>query len=115
MKIDYFRLVLVTAISALIAWGCYEIADEEPYATISAIAVGAYTFVTCGASVAMNYKEGRTGVSIKLLSGLFCTGGIIMNIVFAFFEYNIPLFAICNGLLLVVFLLIAQSLYKTRQ
>lgn len=38
-----------------------------------------------------------------------------MNVVFAFFEYNMPLFVICNGVLLVLYLLMVQSLYKTRQ
>lgn len=108
------KLLLIAVVSVLAAWGCYEISSVDPYCTASAVAVGVELLVTGIAGVAMNY-DSRVGVSIRLLSVVFGVLGLLMNVVFAFFEYNMPLFVICNGVLLVLYLLMVQSLYKTRQ
>lgn len=115
MKINVFRAILMAVLAALVGYGCYEISDTDPRRIITAVAVGLVTFVTSSAASAVDYLDGRIGVSIKLVSGIFVAIGIVMNVIFAFFEYNIPLFVICNGVLLVLYLLIAQGLYKSEQ
>lgn len=115
MKVDILRLVLIAVISALVGWGCYEIASSEPRCIVSAIAAGVFTLVAGGAAVAISYDDGRTGLSIRVLSGIVCVIGLVMNVAFAFFEYNIPVFVICNGVVLVVYLLILQGLYRAKQ
>ena len=102
----------MAGISGLLAWGCYEIASVDPQRIITTVTVGLITFIMGGVTVAVNFHDKRIGINIKMLSGIFCVIGLMMDAIFSFFAYKISLFVILNGLLLMLYLLIVQRLYR---
>ena len=82
----------MAGISGLLAWGCYEIASVDPQRIITTVTVGLITFIMGGVTVAVNFHDKRIGINIKMLSGIFCVIGLMMDAIFSFFAYKISLF-----------------------
>ena len=49
------------------------------------------------------------------LSGIVLFATLIMNLIFAFCDFNVPLFVIINGLLLLIYAMSAVSIYRTQK
>ncbi len=115
MKIDFVKTIIAIAISCLVAYGFYTICEYDNLrwllTSISGVMLSLFLIFTIGIRV----KAERTAVMISILSIMsFCICGIV-NLVFAFFDFSKPLFIISNGLLLLVYTLIINSMYKNRQ
>ena len=114
MKIDTVRSIIAIAVSALLAYAFYEFCDYRRVQLV--IAIGA--FLTIGTTsmftFAVSVKQERSSVMLKALSSITFFIEIAMNGVFAFFDFNIPAYIIINGLILAVFALIYNSIYRTK-
>ena len=114
MKVDIIRSIIAFAISALLAYACYEICNYERVQWI--VAIGA--LFTLGTplmlALGISSKQERSSVMLKTLSSsVFCIE-LLSNGIFVFFDFNVPLYVIINGLILVVFILIYNSIYRTK-
>ena len=114
MKQDVVKSLIAVAISALLAYACYEICNYEHVRWV--IAVGA--FVTIGVPVmmalAVSSQQERSSVMLKTLSWVCLLIEVISNGVFVFFDFSIPIYVIVNGLILLTFVLIYNSIYRTK-
>lgn len=112
MKIDIVKTIIAVAISALLAYACYEICKFERVQWI--ITGGAFLTIVipCVLSMGVSSKEERGAVMLKTLSSIVLTIEIIANFVFVFFDFSVPVYVIINGLLLLVFALTYNSMYK---
>ena len=114
MKVDLVKSLVAVAFSALLAYACYEICDSERVrwvVTIGALlTIGIPSLLALGISVTLE----RSSVMLKALSSITFFIEIAMNGVFAFFDFNIPAYIIINGLILAVFALIYNSIYRTK-
>ena len=62
--------------------------------------------------IGCDYPDSRMGVNIKMLSMLFMAVAIVLNVVLSFFEFCTAAYCIPCGLLLLVYLLAFNGLYK---
>ena len=114
MKIDFVKSLIAVAISALLAYACYEICNYEQVRWV--ITIGAFLTIAIPALFAMGVtaKYERTAVMLKALSYLLFVVEIVVNGIFVFFDFRIPVYIITNGLLLLLWLSIYHSIYKRR-
>ena len=95
MKIDLIKLIIAIAVSALIAFGLYKLCKEETQQIV----------VLCSTFVFLSITSSFTiGCSLTTRGTLY-----------AIFTFNQTAFLITDGLLLLLYVLIAQSIYKAKQ
>lgn len=114
MKLDVVKSLIAVAISALLAYACYEICDNEHAQRV----ITAGSFITIGApmmlALGVSSQYERSSVMLKTLSCVFILLDVISNGVFLFFDFSIPVYIIVNGLILLMFFLIYNSIYRTK-
>ncbi len=114
MKINFVQTIIAIAVSLLIAYGLYCFHDSENKILLSAgsfVVLAVTLIITIGAS----FELPRTTTNVKVVSGIFFAVALISNIVFTFVSFSVPLYVITNGILLLVYILIAYSINKAKQ
>jgi hypothetical protein len=111
MKINFVQTSIAIMISLLIAYGFYSFHDSENKILLS---VGSFLFLstTLTLTIGTIFDQSRTTVNIQVLSGIFFTIALIINMIFAVTNFSIPSFIITNAILLLVFILLVFSIYK---
>ena len=114
MKVDLVKGIIAVAISALLAYTCYEICGFERVQWI--VTIGA--LLTLGTplmfALGISAKQERSSIVLKTLSwSVFCIE-VLSNGIFVFFDFSIPVYVIVNGLILLIFVLIYNSIYRTK-
>jgi len=114
MKINFVQTIIAIAVSLLIAYGLYSFHESENKILLSA---GSFVFlaVTLIITIGASFELPRTTTNVKVVSGIFFAIALISNIVFTFVTFSVPLYVITNGILLLVFILIAYSINKAKQ
>lgn len=114
MKLDIVKCIIAIAISALLSYACYEICNYDNLQWV--ITIGA--FFTIGIplifSMAVSSVKERSGIMLKAISGIALIAAFIANGIFVFFDFSIPLYVITNGVILLIFVLIYKSIYRTK-
>lgn len=112
MKFDFVRSVIAFGLSALIAYGFYEICDYGGVRWLLTIISGVILALLGLFSIGLVPKAERIATNLQILSAaMFVVMGVI-NFVFAFFDFNKPLFIILNGVCLLLYALVAVSIYR---
>ena len=114
MKLDIVKSLIAVAISALLAYACYEICDCERLQWV--IAVGSFVSIGIPMMLALGVssQQERSSVMLKTLSWVLLLIEIVSNGVFSFFDFSIPVYIIVNGLILLIFALTYNSIYRTK-
>ena len=114
MKLDVVKSLIAIAISALLAYACYEICNYERVQWV--IAAGAFVSIGIPSMLALGVSshQERSSVMLKTLSWVFLLIEIVSNGVFVFFDFSIPVYIIINGLILLMFVLTYNSIYRTK-
>ena len=114
MKLDAVKSLIAVAISALLAYACYEICNYEHVQWV--IAVGAFVSIGIPMMLALGVssQQERSSVMLKTLSWAFLLIEMVSNGIFVFFDFSVPVYIIVNGLILLTFLLIYNSIYSTK-
>ena len=112
MKFDFVNSLIAVAISALLAYAFYEICDYERVQWV--ITIGAFITIAFPALFAMGIsaKEQRGSIMLKTLSYVFFVMECVANGIFVFFDFQISAYVIVNGLFLLLYLLLYNSMYK---
>jgi len=114
MKVNFVQTIIAIAVSLLIAYGLYSFHDSENKILLSA---GSFVFlaVTLILTIGTSFELPRTTTNVRVVSGIFFAIALISNLVFTFLNFSIPSYIIINGILLLVFILIAYSINKAKQ
>lgn len=112
MKLNLVKSIISILISALIAWGLYELSNYESKRLILAITSGVALSIGLIISFAGTFENMRYGVSIRLMMGIYSIIALILNFVFAFYDFSATVYFISNGLLLLIVVLICYSIYR---
>ena len=114
MKVDFVKSLIALVISTLLAYACYEICDYEQVKWV--ITMGA--FVTIGVpmmlALGISSQQDHSSIMFKTLSVCVLFLEITSNGVFLFFDFSIPIYVIINGLILLMFVLVYNSIYRTK-
>ena len=114
MKINFVETIIAIAVSLLIAYGLYSFHDSENKILLSA---GSFVFLatTLILTIGTSFELPRTTTNVRVVSGIFFAVALISNLIFTFIAFSIPSYVITNGILLLVFILIAYSINKAKQ
>lgn len=114
MKIDFIKTLIAIAVSLLIAYGLYSFHESENKILLSA---GSFVFlaITLILTIGASFELPRTTTNVKVVSGIFFAIALISNLIFTFISFSVPSYVITNGILLLVFVLIAYSILKAKQ
>lgn len=111
MKPDPIQIAIAAALCALAVWGIVTVAPYEhtvfPLAVGSALTLGAGLMGLLGCRSAT-----RTMVSAKVAAALYVLFAFVSNIIFAFFDFSLPLYVIVNGVPLLLFVLLWLTLLR---
>lgn len=112
MKIDFVKTIIAIALSALLAYACYEICKYEQVQWV--ITIGAFFTIAIPALFALGViaKAERSAIVLSILSWVILFVEIITNGVFAFLDFCIPVYVVLNGVILLIYVLVYNSIYK---
>lgn len=113
MKINILRSGIILGISLLTGWGFFAGSKHDTTGVAIASIVCLGFFIAGGIMFGIDFKQKREGIMLKTLAGcwLFCE--FVMNLLFLGFATNITIIFIANALSLLLFLLLANLIYKT--
>ena len=114
MKLNVVQTIIAIAVSLLIAYGLYSFHDSENRLLLS---LGSFVFLatTLVTTIGVNFEQSRTTTNIRVVSGIFFTIAFVSNLIFSFSKFSTPSYVIINGILLLIFVLIAYSINKAKQ
>ncbi|MCB9427057.1 MAG: hypothetical protein H6584_08555 [Flavobacteriales bacterium] len=114
MKANFVEIIIAIAVSLLIAYGLYSFHDSENKILLS---VGSFVFlaVTLIFTIGTSFELPRTTTNVRVTSGIFFVIGLISNLIFTFLDFSVPSYILINGILLLVFILIAYLVNKAKQ
>lgn len=114
MKINLVQTIIAIAVSGLIAYGLYNFHVGENQILLS---VGSFVFlsVTLALSIGVSFEQSRTTTNIRVVSGIFFVIALISNLIFNFLSFSEPSYIITNGMLLLIYVLIAYSINRAKQ
>lgn len=115
MKIDFVKTIIAVAISCLIAYGLYAICKVDELRCLLTIVSGIAMTITLAFTLGIKPKAERTALMFTTMSAIFFVVVAIMNLIFAFVNFNKPIFIILNGVILLVYALIANSMAKVKE
>lgn len=114
MKINFVPTLVACALSALIAYGLYSYHQGDNKLLLSA---GSFLFLSISMimAIGVNFDLPRTTTNIRVISSVFFAIAFICNLIFTFINFSIPSYVIINGILLLVYILIAYSINRAKQ
>ena len=115
MKIDVIKTIIAVTLSALLAYACYEICNFERVQWVITIGAFITIVIPCVLSMGVSANEERLGIMLKTLSSVILAIEIISNFVFVFLDFGIPVYVIINGILLLLYALVYNSMYNTKK
>ena len=113
MKINSIPCVLAAAIATLIAFGLYSI---HAYNNAWLVAIGGFICLALplATTFGVSFEQSRTTTNIKVLSGTFFALLLVSHFVFAFLNFTTPAYIVINGIVLLLWLLIAYAITKAK-
>ena len=114
MKIDFIKMIIGLAVSALIAYGFYAFNEN---ANNELLVFGSLFFlaITLVVMMGVSFELPRTSALIRTVSGIFFVIALLSNMVFAFIDFKSATYIIINGILFLIYGLIAYSLAQAKQ
>ena len=79
--------------------------------------VGSFAFLLVSGIglIPLSFKQPRTTINVKTLSGIFFLLGLILNILSSALKLKVPIYIITSGLLFLVYLLVSYSIARQKQ
>ena len=114
MKLDVVNSLIAIAISALMAYACYEICVYDRVRLVVTIGAFLTLGITSVFSLGITLEQVRSSTMLKALAWVIRIVEIITNGIFVFFDFSVPVYVIINGLILLIFALIYNSIYRTK-
>ncbi|MDR0601787.1 MAG: hypothetical protein LBG42_05340 [Treponema sp.] len=113
MKINPVLAIIALAISALAAYGFFAWNSGEPYQLLLAGGGGLTIFLPLSGLLAFHPGGRGTAGNIRALSVVFLLPEIIINVIFSAINVTGPtVYIIVNGILMLIYILIAYAISR---
>lgn len=112
MKINVVNSLVASALAALIAYGCYALGDYQEVQLLVTIAAFVQFAIFGLGTLAVSLPDSRMTVMFRILSGVFLGVALISNLIFACFNFNVPLYIILNGVVMLIYVLSAVGIAR---
>ena len=114
MKINPVFALIAFAIAALAGYGFFAWNANEEYQMLTAVGAGLSIFIALGSTIAVSSDRRGIAGNIRALSIVFLLLFIISNIIFSVIGFSTPAaYIIVNGILLLIYILIAYAVKRT--
>ncbi len=110
MKINWLKCIFAFVASVLVGLLCFEISGAEPQKWVS-MAVSLITSLVCLVSAMGFDMSDIKKVNIKVNAWTFTIMVILTNVIFAFFAYDIIIYIVVVGLLVLLDVVSTYVLY----
>ena len=114
MKINFILLLIALAISSLLAYALYGFSVSENKMLLCAGGFVCYA-TTLIMALSVKFSLPRTTFNIRAISIVFFILLLISNFTFLFVVFSSPAYILTNGALLLLYILIAYSIYRAKQ
>lgn len=115
MKIKVIPTIIAAAICALIVYGLFGLSKTHGQELLFAIGGFVCLFPTLGTCLGVRFERERTSANIAVIGGVFFVIQLVCFLVFTFVSFSTPTFVVVNGIILLLFLLVAYSVAKAKQ
>lgn len=114
MKFNIVQTLFALAISGLIGYGFYHFNQGELKLFLG---TGSFIFLslTLIPTIGINFILPRTTRVIKTVSGVFFLLAFISSLIFSYINFSVPGYVIINGILILLFTLLAYSIQRAKQ
>lgn len=110
MRIDAVNVLIALLVCALLTYGVTTLD-----ANVIRLATGLGSFVFLGATLAVaigvDSGNGRAGVNLKVVSWAFFVAGLLLNLAFALLATSATGYIICCGIVFLLYVLVARSVW----
>ena len=115
MKIRVVQTIIALGISVLLAYALYELCHTDGKEMLLAIGGGLCLFLPLVTCLGVRFEQPRTTANVAVVGAVFFVLMLISNVLFAYLPFKTHTFVIVNGILLLLFLLIAYLIAKAKQ
>lgn len=114
MKINFVQTIIAIALSLLISYGLFSFHNSGNRILLS---VGGFLFfaLTLILTLGISFELSRTTTNVRLVSAIFFIVSMLSNLFFSFIIFSFPEYIITNGILILIFILIINSIIKAKQ
>ena len=114
MRIHPLNLLIALLAAGLVTFG---LASSDANNIPGTLAIGSFLILgsTLGAAMGLECANPRTGVNLRVVSGLFFTVGLVLQLVFCFAQLSQTSYVVVNGIVFLGFVLASSSVYGARQ
>lgn len=111
LKFAPLSTIIAICIGALVGWTFYELGNASADLFVLALVTGFISAVFLTGMMGTQ-TDSRVTVSIRVLSGLFLTLSMIVDIIFACYVFSVPLFLIANISFILIWVYIFSALIR---
>ena len=115
MKVKFVPTLIAAGISALVAYALYSVCKLEDAKMILAIGGFVCLFFPLATCLGVRFEQGRTSANTAVLGGVFFFILLVSHFIFAFTVFRTPAYLIINGIILLIFILVAYAVAKAKQ
>jgi len=114
MKINPLNCLISVLIGALLTYGLVTL-NSNTMKLLTGI--GAFIFLasTLTSAIGITFSETRKGVNVRILSFVFFTVALFINLFFAILSTSQTGYIVTCGILFLLYLYIAQAIYSAEQ
>jgi hypothetical protein len=111
MKFNVVKTVVAVAMSALIAYAYFAF---SPWGNGALVSIGSFieNTIILITALGITIEGARTMANLKIVGWLFFLVSLVTNGIFAAINFGQPAYIIINGLILLIFVLVAYSIGK---
>ena len=114
MKINFIPTIIAIALSALVAYGCFSLRQDN-FNNLLGIGCFVMMSIATALTLGLGFESSRTTTNIRVLSAIFTLIFLASNLIFCFISFSVPTYIITNGILLLIFILLTYSIAKAKQ
>ena len=112
MKINPFLTIISLLLAVLVSYALYSYCHTEELKWIITLLGGVSIFLNWAGTLAVSLPERGRNVNFKVLSGVFAALTTALQIVFTFSAVTMPTYTLITGVLLIIWLVIANAIAK---
>ena len=114
MKIDWVHSIIAVCVAALVAYGFYEWASNEETRTLLGIVSFLLLSLTSVLAFGVKLDESRVSTMFQTLSMVWLVLLFVLNLIFSFCNFSVPLFIILNGIVTLLYAGIAVTVFRAQ-
>ena len=113
MKLNPVNSLIAIVLSAILAYALWSLnGDLKNYVVVGAFVFFAGTLVPL---IGGSYEYVRSGVNLRVVSGVFFVLGLLINGIFGLLAFSATAYIVTSALVFLVYAFIANALYGTSQ